>query len=45
MLTREDFGSFERYNYISRTSLGEMTGTIFEEEAIKLVNESPAPTK
>lgn len=45
MLTREDFGSFERYNYISRTSLGEMTGTIFEEEAIKLVNTSPAPTK
>ncbi len=45
MLSREDFGAFERYNYISRTSLGEMTGTIFEEEAIKLVNESPAPTK
>lgn len=45
MLTREDFGGFERYNYISRTSLGEMTGTIFEEEAIKLVNESPAPEK
>ncbi|MEI6677065.1 MAG: hypothetical protein WCL21_00575 [Mariniphaga sp.] len=45
MLTKEDFGGFERYNYISRTSLGEMTGTIFEEEAIKLVNESPAPAK
>ncbi len=45
MLTKEDFGSFERYNYISRTSLGEMTGTIFEEEAIKLINESPLPDK
>jgi hypothetical protein len=45
MLTREDFGAFERYNYISRTSLGEMTGTIFEEEAVKLVNESPPPEK
>lgn len=45
MLTREDFNSFERYNYISRTSLGEMTGTIYEEEAINLINESPAPEK
>jgi hypothetical protein len=45
MLTREDFGGFERYNYISRTSLGEMTGTIYEDEAIKFINESPAPSK
>jgi len=45
MLTKEDFGGFERYNYVSRTSLGEMTGTIYEEEAIKLVNESPVPAK
>jgi hypothetical protein len=43
ILTKEDFGGFERYEYISRTSLGEMTGTIYEEEAIKLINESPAP--
>ena len=45
MLTKEDFGGFERYNYISRTSLGEMTGCIYEEEAIKFVNESPVPAK
>ncbi|MDO9341429.1 MAG: hypothetical protein Q7T72_13000 [Bacteroidales bacterium] len=45
MLTKEDFGSFERYNYISRTSLGEMTGNIYEEEALKFINESPAPVK
>ncbi len=45
MLTREDFGSFERYNYISRTSLGEKTGNIYVEEAIKFINESPAPVK
>jgi len=45
MLTKEDFGGFERYNYLSRTSLGEMTGTIYEEEAIKLINESPLPSK
>jgi len=45
MLTKEDFGGFEIYNYISRTSLGEMTGNIYEEEAIKFINESPAPSK
>lgn len=45
ILTKEDFNSFERYNYVSRTSLGEMTGSIYEEEALKLINESPAPVK
>ena len=45
MLTKEDFGGFERYNYITRTSLGEMTGCIYEEEAIKFINESPDPAK
>lgn len=45
MLTKEDFNSFERYNYVSRTSLGEMTGTIYVEEALRLVRESPAPAK
>lgn len=45
MLTKEDFNGFERYNYISRTSLGEMTGNIYEEEALKLAADSPAPSK
>lgn len=45
MLTKEDFDSFERYKYVSRTSLGEMTGAIYEEEALKLISESPAPSK
>jgi hypothetical protein len=45
MLTKEDFGGFERYNYISRTSLGEMTGNIYEEEAIKMISECPSPSK
>jgi len=45
MLTKEDFGGFERYNYISRTSLGEMTGCIYEDEAIKFSAESPQPDK
>ncbi len=42
MLTKEDFDSFERYKYVSRTSLGEMTAEIYEQEALKLVKESPA---
>ena len=45
MLSKEDFNGFERYNYISRTSLGEMTGEIYETEAIKMINENPAPAK
>lgn len=45
MLTKEDFGGFERYNYVSRTSLGEMTGVIYEEEAVKFSAESPQPDK
>jgi hypothetical protein len=28
ILTKVDWNSFERYNYITRTSLGEMTGEI-----------------
>jgi hypothetical protein len=42
-LTKEDFNSFTRYDYISRTSLGEMTGEIFIEEAPKLIDGSPNP--
>jgi hypothetical protein len=45
MLTKEDFGGFERYSYCSRTSLGEMTGCIYEDEALKLAKECPAPGK
>ena len=45
MLTKEDFGGFERYNQISSTSLCEMTGSIYEDEAIKIINESPVPAK
>jgi hypothetical protein len=45
ILTKVDFNSFERYNYVSRTSLGEMTGEIFIKEALELVNTSPAATR
>ena len=43
ILTKEDFGSFKRYAYVSRTSLGERTGEIFVNEALKFVDECPRP--
>ena len=43
ILTKEDFGSFKRYDYVSRTSLGERTGEILVTEALKLVAECPPP--
>jgi hypothetical protein len=43
ILTKEDFDSFKRYNYISRTSLGERTGEILVAEALKFVDDSPRP--
>jgi hypothetical protein len=43
ILTKVDYNSFKRYNYITRTSLGEMTGEIFIEEALKLIAKSPKP--
>jgi hypothetical protein len=43
ILTPEDFNSFDRYDYISRTSLGEMTGEIYIEEVLELIKTSPPP--
>jgi hypothetical protein len=43
ILTKVDFNSFERYNYITRTSLGESTGEIFMDEALKFVDACPRP--
>lgn len=43
ILAKVDFNSFERYNYITRTSLGEMTGEILIDESLKFINEQPAP--
>ena len=45
ILTKVDWGSFKRYDYVSRTCLGEMTGEILIDEALKLVAESPAPER
>jgi len=39
ILTKVDFDSFKRYAYISRTSLGEMTGEIYLDKALALVDE------
>ena len=43
ILSKVDWGSFKRYDYISRTSLGEMTGEILMEEALTLVEAAPRP--
>ena len=42
MLTKVDFNSFKRYDYISKTSLGENTGEIYINAALKLIAENPA---
>jgi hypothetical protein len=39
ILTKEDFASFKRYEYISKTSLGEHTGEILVNEALKLLED------
>ena len=41
VLTKVDFNSFPRYDYVSRTSLGEMTGEILIEESLRLVDQTP----
>ncbi len=43
ILTKVDFNSFKRYQYVSETSLGEMTGEILIENALELIEQSPAP--
>ena len=43
ILTRVDWSSFKTYDYVSRTCLGEKTGEIYLEEALRLVAESPPP--
>ena len=40
IMTKEDFSSFPRYDYISRVSLGEMTGEILLETSLNLVAEA-----
>jgi hypothetical protein len=42
ILTKVDFNSFERYRYVSRVSLGEMTGEILIENALDLIRTASA---
>lgn len=42
ILTKEDFNSFKRYEYVSRTSLGEKTGEILIDNALQMINQAPA---
>lgn len=39
ILTKVDFNSFKRYDYVSRTSLGEMTGEIYINEVLAWLKE------
>lgn len=43
LLTKVDWGSFKVYDYVSRTSLGELAGETYIEQALKMVAELPAP--
>jgi hypothetical protein len=45
ILTKVDFKSFPRYDYVSRVSLGEMTGEILIDRSLELVARSPAPDR
>lgn len=42
ILTKVDYNSFKRYDYVSRTSLGEMTGEIYIEEVLRWLEELPS---
>jgi len=43
MLAKVDYDSFERYEYITRTCLGEMTAEIFMEESLAFLKSCPSP--
>ncbi len=42
ILTKVDYRSFPRYEYVSRTSLGEMTGEILIEKSLEFIDKSPS---
>jgi hypothetical protein len=42
ILSKEDFDSFKRYEYVTRTSLGENTGTALVDYALELIDRAPA---
>lgn len=45
ILTKVDWNSFDRYDYVTRTCLGEMTGEIFIKEAINFIDNCPRPIR
>lgn len=45
MPAKTDWQSFERYDYITKTGLGEMTAEIYMEEALKFADRCPKPAK
>ncbi len=45
ILTKEDFNSFKKYEYVSRTSLGEKTGEILINELLGMIKNNPTPKK
>ena len=44
ILTKEDFDSFDRYNYITRTCLGERTGELLVRRLLELADACSRPT-
>jgi hypothetical protein len=45
IITKVDYNSFERYNYITRTCLGEKTGEIYIEACLELIKINPGAEK
>jgi hypothetical protein len=45
ILTKVDYRSFPRYEYVSRTSLGEMTGEILIERSLEFIDKCPKPDR
>jgi len=45
ILTRVDYNSFSRYDYVTRTSLGEETGEILIEQSLDLIRNSSRPDR
>ena len=45
ILTNENFNSFDRYDYVSITSLGEKTGEILITELLDMIDKNRQPQK
>jgi len=45
ILTKVDFNSFPRYGYVTRTSMGEMTGEILIDHSLKFIEQCPEPDR